>query len=68
MEDNKVLSETQYGLRKNLSAGDAIETFTDLITKGLDSGKKSLAILIGPQKAFLLIIKSYLKVLQKLVC
>lgn len=52
LEDNKKLSKTQYGFRENLSTSDAIEKITDMITKSLDSGEKTLAIFIDLQKAF----------------
>lgn len=52
LEENNILSETQYGFRENLSTGDAIETITDMIIKSLDRGEKTLAIFIDLQKAF----------------
>lgn len=52
LEDNNLLSKTQYGFRQNLSTSDAIDDIINTITKSLDGGNKCLAIFIDLQKAF----------------
>lgn len=52
LEENNLISKSQYGFRQNLSTADAIDDILNTITKSLDKGNKSLAIFIDLQKAF----------------
>ena len=51
-ENNKILSEYQFGFRKNHSTIDSIATLTDNILKSVNEGKVTLAAFIDFKKAF----------------
>lgn len=52
LENNKLLSEHQYGFRARKSTTDAVENLTNTIVKGLDAGKKVITIFLDLAKAF----------------
>ena len=64
LEKNKLLSEKQFGFRKNRSTENAATCFIDHIRKGMDEGKFTGAIYIDLSKAFDTI--SHSSLLQKL--
>lgn len=47
-----ILSDSQYGFRREKSTEDAVEALTSLIVKSLDKGKKCLAVFLDLKKAF----------------
>jgi retron-type reverse transcriptase len=49
---NNILSQHQYGFRKNRSTELAILDFVDKITKAIDQGKYTVGIFLDLSKAF----------------
>ena len=52
MEKNNVLSDRQFGFRKNLSAEDALLDFLELVYNNINEKRKVAAIFIDITKAF----------------
>ena len=52
VEKNNILSEHQYGFRKNRSTELAITEFIDKITKAIDKGQYTIGIFLDLSKAF----------------
>lgn len=52
LEQNKLLSDSQYGFRNGKSTNDAVHDLGDHIVRALDGGKKCLAIFLDLAKAF----------------
>ena len=52
VEKNNILSEHQYGFRKNRSTELAIIEFIDKITKAIDKGQYTIGIFLDLSKAF----------------
>ena len=52
VEENNILSEHQYGFRKNRSTELAITEFIDEITKAIDKGQYTVGIFLDLSKAF----------------
>ena len=52
VEKNNILSEHQYGFRKNRSTELAIIEFIDRITKAIDKGQYTIGIFLDLSKAF----------------
>ena len=52
VEKNNILSEHQYGFRKNRSTELAITEFIDKITKAIDNGQYTIGIFLDLSKAF----------------
>ena len=52
VEKDNILSEHQYGFRKNRSTELAINEFIDKITKAIDKGKYTIGIFLDLSKAF----------------
>lgn len=52
LEDNKILSDNQYGFRKGRSTSDAIAALTKIVSYNLDLGRKPLAVFLDLAKAF----------------
>lgn len=52
LEKFNLLSENQYGFRRNRSTADAVANLTDHIASNLDKGVKCLAIFLDLAKAF----------------
>lgn len=64
LETNHILSENQYGFRKNMGTSDAIASIVNSIKHSLDNGSKCIGIFLDLSKAFDTIDHSYL--LEKL--
>lgn len=47
-----ILSDSQYGFRRNMSTEDAVSALSSLITKHLDNGQKCLTVFLDLKKAF----------------
>lgn len=47
-----ILSNSQYGFRREMSTVDAVEALTSLIVDDLDHGKKCLTVFLDLKKAF----------------
>lgn len=52
LEDRNLLSQQQFGFRKNRSTSDAVSELTNHVAEVLDSGDKCLAIFLDIAKAF----------------
>lgn len=52
LENNNLLSASQFGFRGGKSTNDAVHVLLNKIVENLDSGKKSLAIFLDIKKAF----------------
>lgn len=52
IEKNNILSQNQFGFRKNKSTEDAIESLVTSVAKNLDNKNKCLAIFLDLAKAF----------------
>ena len=52
VEKNNILSEHQYGFRKNRSTELAITEFIDKITKAIDKGQYTIGIFLDLSRAF----------------
>ena len=52
IEKHKIVTEQQYGFRKNRSTEFAIIEFVDKITKAIDQGKYTIGIFLDFSKAF----------------
>ena len=52
LDEHTILTNAQYGFRKNMSTQDAIIKFFDFIYNALDENKHAVAIFIDYQKAF----------------
>ena len=51
-DENKILSENQFGFRKKISTSDALTHFTEYVYQGLDNRKFILSVLLDLTKAF----------------
>ena len=52
MEQNKILSDSQYGFRRNRSTSLALLEMTEEITNAIDNKKASIGVFIKLKKAF----------------
>lgn len=52
LETQKLLSQKQFGFRKEISAADAVHELVDYIVRKLDSGQKCSALFLDLTKAF----------------
>lgn len=52
LEQHNLLSQQQFGFRKNKSTSDAVGELTDYVVKGLDAGDRCLAVFLDLAKAF----------------
>ena len=52
IEKNKILTENQYGFRRNKSTEIAIVNLVSKITKAIDEGKYTIRIFLDLSKAF----------------
>lgn len=52
LEENKILSETQFGFRPGMSTDDAVLELIEGVQNTLDEGKKGAAVLMDLSKAF----------------
>lgn len=52
LEDRNLLSQQQFGFRKNRSTSDAVSELTNHVAEVLDAGDKCLAIFLDIAKAF----------------
>jgi retron-type reverse transcriptase len=52
VEKYNILSNHQYGFRRNRSTEDALLNLTDKISKALDEGKYTIGVFLDLSKAF----------------